>query len=430
MSTIPIVSRSTAAIGVLGLGLILSAASFAAPPAKPACTTNGPVLMTAISPAQYSYTQGEAGSESFQFTVSSPAVQVNGNCDSSLPPKFGNGNGTDPSILPLTVSIAKIETGGIAVTASTAAALQAALSSFTTAPFQLTPPGSGSQTISFSFGNSAAIPVGIYDVTVEVKPSETGVGVGTASRSFAIQVEEPQVLDTLAPTVNIVAPVSDASLKVNDSLLVNFTAVDPPEGGAGTGVIATRAAITSCAGSFNYSLSSSLTNSPALPVAADTTVTATTGVTPWLYVGEFTLTAEADDNAGHTGSAIRTFSVGAMVGALPPISVPNRQFNAGSTLPIKFSITDGVGALLPPMDGIAVRITAPSGAIEQRVAGSGASNIRWETDEYGNVTQYITNYVIPATGTYQVDILIGDVCGAPALQGGFKFVAASKGGKQ
>lgn len=422
--------RIMSTLGVLGLGLIFSAPSFAAgPPPKPACSTNGPVLMTTISPAQYSYTQGEAGSENFQFTVSSPPVQLTGSCDNSLPYVFGNGNGANPAVLPFTVSIGAIEKEGIAVDASTDAALRAALSSFATSPFQLTPPGSGSQTISFSFTNSAVIPVGTYDLTVDVKP-EVGIGVGAASRSFAILVEEPQVLDTLAPTVNIVAPVSGSGLKLNDSLLVNFTAVDPPEGGAGTGVTATRAAITSCAGSFNYSLSSSLSNSPALPVAADTTVTATAGVTPWLYVGAFTLTAEADDNAGHTGSATSTFTVGTNVAPLPPISVPNRQFNAGSTLPIKFSITDGVGALLPPMDGITVRITAPSGAIEQRVAGAGANNVRWELDEYGSATQYITNYVIPATGTYRVDILVGDVCGASALQGSFTFVGASKGGKQ
>jgi hypothetical protein len=305
------------------------------------------------------------------------------------------------------------------------------LSSFATAPFQLTSLGSGSsQMISFSFTHSAAVAAGVYDLTIEVKPTTPGIGVGSASRSFAIQVEEPQALDTLAPTVDIVAPVSGDTIKLNDSMRVNFTAVDPPEGGAGTGVTAVRAALTSCAGSFNYDLTSSLSANPALPTSANVTVTATTAVTPWLYVGNFTLTAEADDNAGHTGSAIATFSAGTNVAPLPPISVPNRQFNTGSTLPIKFTITDASGALLPPMDGLVVRITAPSGAVEQRVPGSGASNVRWESDAYGSATQYITNYPIPVIGTYRVDILVGDVCGAPALQGGFTFVAGGKGGKQ
>lgn len=430
MSSIQSVSRTTYVLWVLGLSFLLTSPTFAGPPAKPPCSTNGPVLMTTVSPSQYSYTRTESGSEDFAFTVSSPAVQVTGNCDSNLPNVFGNGHGANPTVLPLTISIGAIEQGGIAVEAATENALRAALSPFSTAPFQLTVSGTGSsQTISFSFTNSDDVPAGTYDLTINVQP-ETGVGVGAASRSFTIQVEEPQAVDTLAPTVNIVAPVSGDVIKLNGSLQVNFTAVDPPEGGAGTGVVSVRAAVTSCDNGFNYDLTSSLSASPGIPVAADTTVTATTAVAPWLYVGNFTLRAEADDNAGHTGSATATFTAGANIASLPPISVPNRQFNAGSTLPIKFAISDAAGALLPPMDGLVVRITAPSGAVEERVAGSGAANVRWEIDEYGAVTQYITNYAIPAIGTYRVDVLVGDVCGAPALQGGFTFVAASKGGKQ
>jgi hypothetical protein len=418
-------------VGLLGVALTLATPAFAAPPSKPPCSTSGPVLMTPISPSQYSYTLGDAGGEDFSFTISSPAVQVTGSCDSSLPNVFGNGNGADPRVLPLNVSIGTIEQGGLAVNAATEAALRAALSAFATAPFELTPPGTGtSQSISFSFVNSNVVPPGTYDLTVDVKPSETGVGVGAASRAFTILIEEPQAVDTLAPTVNIVAPVTGDVIKLNDSLQVSFTAVDPPEGGAGTGVTALRAGITSCSGAFNYDLTPSLFANPLLPVAADTTVTATTTVTPWLYVGEFTATAEADDNAGHTGSATATFTAGANVAPLPPISVPNRQFNVGSTLPIKFVITDANGALLPPLDGITVKITAPSGAVEQRVAGSGATNVRWEVDEYGNVTQYITNYALPTVGTYRVDVLVSDVCGNSANQGGFTFVAGSKGGKQ
>jgi hypothetical protein len=427
--------RAIRCSSIVGLSLMLAAPAFAAPPNppptndKPACRTTGPVEVTAISPAQYSYTLGESGGRSFSFTVSSPDVQVTGSCDSSKPAVFGNGTGDNPTVLPLTISIVDIEQAGVNVDASTDAALRAVLSPFATAPFQLTAPGSDiGQTISFSFTNSATLPAGIYDLTVEVKPDE-GTGVGTAYRSFAIEIVQPQAQDTLAPTVTIVAPVSGDVIKLNDSLLVNFTAVDPPEGGAGTGITAARAEITSCAGNFNYALTSSLSVNPALPVAADVTATATATVSPWLYVGNFTLTAEADDNAGHTGSTSATFTAGTNISPLPPISVPNRQFNAGSTLPIKFTMTDASGALLPPMDGLVVKITAPSGAVEQRVPGSGATNVRWEVDAYGNATQYITNYAIPTTGTYRVEVLISDVCGAPALQGSFTFVSGSKGGK-
>jgi hypothetical protein len=391
------------------------------------CKTNGPVQLTDISPGTYSYTLGDAGSAAFSFVVQSPSVQVMSHCDPAAPAVFGN---TGSTTLDFTPNITSIEENGIAVDAATDASLRAALSAFATAPFQLSPPGTGNQSVSFSFTNSNAIPTGVYDLTVEAKP-EPGTGVGTASKTFSIQVEEPQLLDTLAPTVNIVSPGGGASIKINDTLAVSFTAVDPPEGGAGTGVTAMRASITSCEGVYQFPLTSSLLVSPSLPVAAEVTATADVSVnTGWLGIGNFVLEAEADDGAAHTGSASATFSVGANIAALPPISVPNRQFNSGSTVPVKFSITDATGSYLPPMDGLVVRITAPGGGHEDRVAGSGATDVRWESDDYGNATQYITNYQIPVTGTYTVEVLVGDVCDESALQGGFTFVSANKGGKQ
>jgi hypothetical protein len=413
----------------MGLWLALATPAFAAPQPKPACGTNGALGMSDISPAQYPYTIGESGQQSFSFAVTSPPIQQNQPCDTNLAPVFGNGKGSNPYAVDYELTIVRIlDEVGNAVDAATDAALRAALSGFATAPFRLTSPGSGSQSVTFVFTNSSSIQAGIYDVEVEAKPEE-GIGVGAAYSAFTIEVEELQLVDTQAPTVNIVSPTTGTALKLNDTLAVDFMATDPSESGAGTGVIAARAAITSCSGSFNYDLTSALAVTPALPVAADVAVTATTSIAPWLYVGSFTLTAEADDGAGHTGSAVATFSSGVNVGALPPISVPNRQFNTGSTLPIKFVLRDGAGALLPPMDGLLVKITAPNGSFEERVPGSGAANVRWDTDEYGMVTQYITNYAIPGTGTYLVEIMVGDVCGAAAKQGSFNFVAASKGGK-
>jgi hypothetical protein len=407
--------------------------SGADPPPKPACGTSGSISVTAVSPALYTYTLGEAGGTALGFTVSSPSLSINPSCDSSLPAVFGNGKGganNDPAVLPYELAVTKVEIAGIDVDAVTDAAVRAALSAFQTAPFKLTSPGSGSQGVSFSFTNSAAIPIGMYDVTIAVQP-ETGRGVGSTDRTFTIQVEESQVEDTLEPTVNIIAPTSGDLIKLNDNLPVDFTALDPPEGGAGTGVTAVRAEISACAGAYAFNLTPTLSVSPLLPVAADVLAEATTSLnTTWLGIGSFALTAEADDGAGHTGSATATFAVGTTIAPLPPISVPNRQFNAGSTVPVKFMITDVSGAFLPPMDGLIVRITTPSGAVVDRVAGSAAENVRWELDDYGNATQYLTNFQVPATGTYSVQVLVADVCGDAVSQGAFSFVVASKGGKQ
>jgi hypothetical protein len=46
MSPIRSVSRTKFLLWVLGMWLVLAAPTFAGPPAKPPCSTNGPVLMT------------------------------------------------------------------------------------------------------------------------------------------------------------------------------------------------------------------------------------------------------------------------------------------------------------------------------------------------------------------------------------------------
>lgn len=408
------------------LATCVAAPAFAAPPPKPPCGTNGALAVGVISPATYTYTRGSAGSQGFTFSVTSPNIQYSGNCDSTLNPVFGNGNGADPRLLPYTPGVYSIVGGlGAAVSSATDAAVRAALSAFATAPFQLGNPGSGAQTVSFAFTNSSGIPAGVYDITIEVQP-ESGRGVGTAYSSFTLQVDEAQAQDTLAPDVSITSPSNNASFGLNDGVVFSFTANDPSQGGVGTGVTRTRAAVTSCSGGFNYSLTA-LTRSPTLPVAASVSVTSSQTIDPWPYVGTFTLTAEADDNAGHTGSASSTFNVSASVATLPPISVPNRVFNVGSTVPVKFVLRDGTGADLYPMAGLSVRITGP-GTNELRTLGAGAGNVRYETDEYGSVTQYITNFQALAAGTYTVEVLVDDVCNASVRQGStFTFIVASKG---
>ena len=87
------------------------------------------------------------------------------------------------------------------------------------------------------------------------------------------------------------------------------------------------------------------------PQAADVTVTATAQEL-MTAIGSYTLTAEATDGASHTGSASVNFVVKANVLALPPISVPGRQFKAGSTVPVKWTLTDSNGAFLPPFPSI------------------------------------------------------------------------------
>jgi len=184
-------------------------------------------------------------------------------------------------------------------------------------------------------------------------------------------------------------------------------------------------------------------------VAAGTDVTAEGSFQPQpSQVGSYLVTVKAEDGcadpdsslycegepADHIGSAGAPFSVGVGVGCLPPISIANRQFNSGSTVPVKWTFTDATGAFLPPYDSIKAVISGGPGGVTAD-AGSGASNIRWETDALGNATQYLVNFPIPATlptssVSYTATFSVNDVDGNDAEQGSCTFLAnQAKGGK-
>lgn len=398
------------------------------------CGTSGPLVVTTPDPASYSYVQTSAGSTTASFKVSSPPIQQTGSCTG---PPFVYGNGKSGADIAVNVSVSgvSIVSGPSSLTAAEEAALIGAFS-FVPATFDLTDPGTGSQTVQLTFTNTGVVPLGTYDVSINIKP-ETGTGVGEpADKTFTVTVTAPVAVDTLPPDVSITSPTSGQKFFLNQPLHVEFTAKDPLESGAGTGVYAVRAFIGGCGEQFNEDITSQLTVSPALPVAADVTITAQADITA-AWIGSFTLTAQADDNATpaiHTGEATATFDVGVNVATLPPIAVPNRQFKVGSTVPIKWKMTDYNGAFLAPYSDIKITIIPPAESgipSEDRFAGDGADNIRWELDEFGKATQYITNYQIPVTGTYTVKVFVVSACGEDnyAEQESFTFFASTKGGK-
>jgi hypothetical protein len=422
--------------GLLVLGLV--GASWSGPPPKPPCGTNGPLKVTPPNPPGTSFVQGTTHTASATFTVTSPEVQKTGNCDSQLNPVFGNGgssgdcdsDGNGANDITFTVSVSQVTPkSGITLTDDQKTKLKEAF--FFVYDNCLTNPGSGSETVTLNFDNANVkdLPVGSYDVSIDVKPEE-GVGVGAATVTFTVTITQPTAVDTQAPDVQIVSPASASKFLLNQPIPVEFTATDPLENGAGTGVDAVRAFISACSGGFNVDLTPLAVVTPSLPVAADVTVTATANITA-AWIGDFTLTAEADDPAGHTGSAATSFSVGVNVAPLPPIAVPGRQFKVGSTVPIKWQVTGYEGHFLPPFENIKITISGPGGTTEERFAGDGAANIRWELDDSGKATQYITNYQIPAMGTYTVTVSVPSACGGESYveQGSFTFTASTKGGK-
>lgn len=349
-------------------------------------------------------------------------MNVTGNCDSSLQYVFGNGE--SESSLDVKVTVDSITGSASALTEEHQTALKNAFS-FDPSEFTLFYPGIGSKEVALTFAN-VDIPKGTYDVKIHIAP-EAGCGVGAADVIFTITVTEPTAVDTQWPDVQITSPSTGGKFLLHAPINVIFTAKDPLEAGAGTGVTAVRASISGCNGAFSQNIDD-LDKDPLPPVGANVLVTAKSTIDA-NWIGTFALKAEADDAANHTGEASISFSVGVGVSTLPPISVPGRQFKAGSTVPIKWKITDANGFPMEPKAGIKVTVISPSSQEEDRYAGDGAENIRWELDEFGNADQYITNYQINETGTYTVKISVPDQCGSDAEQGEFTFISSTKGGK-
>ncbi len=444
---LPSKSVSLISMSTLLLGMALSVTAEAAP-AKPACGTHGALQVTTPQPGTYTYVRTALGSGTASFKVLSPPAKINASCDSSLPYVFGNGRSGDSIAVDVSLgSITVASAGGSPLTDAQEAALRRAID-LTPSSTQLTPPVTGNIDVILTYTNTDEVPVGEYDIIIKVNPSDASGVDSPANRTFSVVVTPPTAVDTLPPDVNleklgdsstVAASVPEApSLCLNGDYPVSLQAIDPEEGGAGTGITAIRAEITDRRGAKLVELATPATT-PSLSVKAGVNVNASTILsTADIGIGQFTLATAAEDGADHTGRDQTDFNVALTVNALPPMSVAGRQFKVGSTLPIKWTFTDCAGHLLPPYDSVSLSINGDVRTVDS------ANNIRWELDENGNVLHYITNYTIPKEGTYDVDIsvqsqgvedspasdAISPSSGGAALkQGSLSFQASSKGGK-
>jgi hypothetical protein len=103
-------------------------------------------------------------------------------------------------------------------------------------------------------------------------------------------------------------------------------------------------------------------------------------------VGTHTVTVWAEDNAGNRGSASLTYTVWGVIGPFPPLVKNGQgvgQFKAGSTIPVKFQLTDGTNLISTAQGSVAI--------------GSSTAPFRWDA----TALQYIANVKTdktPATG--------------------------------
>lgn len=404
-------------------GMVLNAADALSSSAAKPCGTNGPFAVSSI--AKYSYTRNAVGETTARFQLNSPPIQITDTCDVHVPYVYGNGGCGDFIGVDITETDISREDNALIDKATRDSLIESL--SFHPYSFPLDNPGADSRQIDMTFSNTD-VAAGTYNITVEIKGPE-GCAVDPAHIDYEVTVTDPSDVDTEAPSVRLTSPSAD-KVCLNGMVPAAITAVDPPQNRAGTGIGAVRTFIESRRGVINEDISTMLTADPILPVAAGNAVTVSTDH-QMTVVGTYTVIAEADDMAGHTGTDFsEPFTVSVNVAALPPMGVVGRKFKVGSTIPIKWTITDCEGNPLPPYASVNIDVLYNDSAesSEIRVAGAGADSIRWQLDEFGNALHYVTDFTIPKAGTYGVKVYVTDVDGEDVQQGeDLIFTAAYKG---
>jgi hypothetical protein len=133
-----------------------------------------------------------------------------------------------------------------------------------------------------------------------------------------------------------------------------------------------------------------------------------------IAVGTHTLTASAEDNAGNVGTLEITYTVNAwtLQGFYAPTDMPPtvNTVNAGRVVPLKFEVFAGPTeltdvAVVSTLKSFKVScdLTAPTDPIEESMASTGGTVLRYENGEF------IYNWKTPTTkGCFDVVLTLDD----------------------
>jgi hypothetical protein len=238
---------------------------------------------------------------------------------------------------------------------------------------------------------------GDYTYNIGGTGGVSGYGWGVNSGMFTVSVSEPSVTDTTPPVLTIASPSScPATYTFGASVPIEVDAVDG------------ESAITAMSATINGDAFGTTTGLGTNNASVTGTLTPST-------IGTYTLAASAT-SAGGTGTAGPCdIAVNYNFNWLPPISL-GKISKGGSTMPIKFTISDADGNFVTDTS---VEVVVKEGATTRMDAfyGTGASNVRIsETD-----MQYIVNFqTASGVHTYDVFVYFAGV-GGQVLQGSISF---------
>ena len=136
-------------------------------------------------------------------------------------------------------------------------------------------------------------------------------------------------------------------------------------------------------------------------VTDDTDLEPVVEVSGWSgEVGVHTVTVTATDSSGNVGSASATYTALGVIGPLPPLQSNGKgksDYKAGSTIAVKFQLTDGSSLF-----------TAATGTVS---IGAASASFRW--DEAAQ--QYVANVKTVSLGTDVVVVLFVEGVGSATL---------------
>lgn len=218
---------------------------------------------------------------------------------------------------------------------------------------------------------SAATVIGDYTYLLQADPTMNGIGWGLSGATLSFSVVEPAATDTTPPTIVLTVASPVTFCLGGTPISFSYTASD-----ADTPISSVVARV----------------NGDPVPVTASvigTNAVSGEGAFTAAAIGTYTITVEATSEGG-TGSDTGDVKVKYQVTWLPPLSL-GKTAKGGSTVPIKFTVRDCVGAFVYDESvRVAVYEMTAGGDVEalSGVYGTGASSVRVDP----TAEQYIVNF--------------------------------------
>jgi hypothetical protein len=340
------------------------------------CTVT--VDTTGLAPGTYSSGNVKFEATGISSTGSTLTVETTVGVTFTVVEGGGEGGGADieaPTVT-ITVSDPMISEADAGDTFDVIATFSEAMdTSFTpTISFDADVEGSGTLTFSSAaWSEGDTVYTATYDVA-DVNEEATGVDVSVSgAKDLAGNLQDPNPttqadlfdVDTVAPVINIYAPVGQYLL--NEPVDADWTVTDY---GSGVNWAATYGDVAN----------------------GDPIDTGT--------VGQYSFYVYAEDNAGNPAQLTALYSVVYDFGGfLPPLVINgkgNGLFKAGSTIPVKFQLTDYYGNPVSTASGTASINTSPAAS----------APIHYDAD----AQQYVSNLKTPkgATGAYTITVTLDD----------------------